>query len=78
MKDCLDILVIDDDEVDRMNVQHLLDKEGVKAVVHEASDCKYWNRENEIQGNRLCPDRLQVARCQRCRGFGEINGSKPE
>ena len=40
MKDCLDILVIDDDEVDRMNVQHLLDKEGVKAVVHEASDCK--------------------------------------
>ena len=28
MKDCLDILVIDDDEVDRMNVQHLLDKEG--------------------------------------------------
>ena len=39
MKDCLDILVIDD-EVDRMNVQHLLDKEGVKAVVHEASDCK--------------------------------------
>ena len=37
MKDCLDILVIDD-EVDRMNVQHLLDKEGVKAVVHEASD----------------------------------------
>jgi CheY-like chemotaxis protein len=38
MKDCLDILVIDDDEVDRMNVQHLLDKEGVKAVVHEASD----------------------------------------
>ena len=30
MKDCLDILVIDDDEVDRMNVQHLLDKGGGK------------------------------------------------
>ena len=40
MKDCLDILVIDD-EVDRMNVQHLLDNEGMKVVVHEASDCKY-------------------------------------
>jgi len=39
MKDCLDILVIDD-EVDRMNVQHLLDNEGMKVVVHEASDCK--------------------------------------
>jgi diguanylate cyclase (GGDEF)-like protein len=39
MKDCLNILVIDDDEVDRMNIQHLLDGEGVKAVVHEASNC---------------------------------------
>ena len=39
MKDCLDILVIDD-EVDRMNVQHLLDNEGMKVVVHEAPDCK--------------------------------------
>ena len=39
MKDCLDILVIDDDEEDRMNVQNLLDNEGMKAVVHEASDC---------------------------------------
>jgi DNA-binding NtrC family response regulator len=39
MTNCLDILVIDDDETDRMNVQHLLDGEGVKAVVHEASDC---------------------------------------
>ena len=29
MKDCLDILVIDD-EVDRMNVQHLLDEGGGK------------------------------------------------
>lgn len=39
MTDCLHILVIDDDEVDRMNVKHLLDSEGVKAVVHEAVDC---------------------------------------
>ncbi len=39
MKDCLNILVIDDDEVDRMNIQHMLDGEGVKAIVHEAIDC---------------------------------------
>ena len=39
MKNCLDILVIDDDETDRMNVQHLLTKEGVEAVIHEAPDC---------------------------------------
>ena len=37
--DKLDILVIDDDEVDRMNVQHLLKSEGVNADIHEASDC---------------------------------------
>ncbi len=34
----LDILVIDDDEEDRMNVQRLLDSGGVNAKVHEASD----------------------------------------
>ena len=39
MTNCLDILVIDDDEADRMNVQNLLDGEGMKVVVHEASDC---------------------------------------
>lgn len=39
MTDKLDILVIDDDEVDRMNVRHLLDSEGVNAYVHEALDC---------------------------------------
>ena len=39
MKDCLDILVIDDDEVDRMNVRLLLEQEGLHAVVHEAPDC---------------------------------------
>lgn len=39
MKDFLEILVIDDDEVDRMNVRFLLEKEGMKVVVHEASDC---------------------------------------
>ncbi|MBT5869306.1 MAG: diguanylate cyclase [Nitrospinaceae bacterium] len=39
MEDCWNILIIDDDEVDRMNIQHLLDGEGVKAVVHEASTC---------------------------------------
>jgi len=39
MTDKLDILVIDDEEVDRLNIQHLLDSEGVKADVHEASDC---------------------------------------
>jgi diguanylate cyclase (GGDEF)-like protein/PAS domain S-box-containing protein len=37
--DSLNILVIDDNEVDRMNVQRLLDGEGVKAVVHSAEDC---------------------------------------
>ncbi len=39
MKDCLDILVIDDDDVDRMNVRYLLDGVGVKAMIHEAEDC---------------------------------------
>jgi diguanylate cyclase (GGDEF)-like protein len=39
MTDKLDILVIDDDETDRMNVQRLLDSEDVNANVHEASDC---------------------------------------
>jgi two-component system, cell cycle response regulator len=39
MKDSLDILVIDDDEVDRMNVQYLLDSEGLNVVIHEAVDC---------------------------------------
>ena len=33
MKDCLNILVIDDDETDRMTVERLLRKEGVKAVI---------------------------------------------
>jgi hypothetical protein len=36
MTDKLDILIIDDDEVDRLNVQHLPDGEGVNADVHEA------------------------------------------
>ena len=36
MTDKLDILIIDDDEVDRLNVQHLLDSEGVNTDVHEA------------------------------------------
>ena len=36
MTDKLDILIIDDDEIDRLNVQHLLDSEGVNADVHEA------------------------------------------
>lgn len=35
----LNILIIDDDEVDRLNIQHLLDSEGVNAHVHEASNC---------------------------------------
>ena len=39
MKDCLNILVIDDDETDRMTVERLLRKEGVEAVIHEAPDC---------------------------------------
>ena len=38
MKESLQILIIDDDETDRMNVQNLLEKEGLKAKVHEASD----------------------------------------
>ena len=37
--DCLDILIIDDDEVDRMNVQYLLGKEDIEVIIHEASDC---------------------------------------
>ena len=39
MTDSLDILVIDDDEGDRMNVQRLLDGEQMNVVIHEASDC---------------------------------------
>ena len=39
MSDKLDILVIDGDEADRMNVQHLLESEVVNADIHEASDC---------------------------------------
>jgi diguanylate cyclase (GGDEF)-like protein/PAS domain S-box-containing protein len=38
MTDKLDILVIDDDETDRMHVHRLLDSEGMNANVHEAFD----------------------------------------
>ncbi|MBT5631150.1 MAG: diguanylate cyclase [Nitrospina sp.] len=51
MKKSLDILVIDDDEVDRMNVQHLLDKEGLKAKVHEAAD--YFSGKEKIKSHKF-------------------------
>jgi len=39
MKDSLNILIIDDDEVDRMNVRHLLKDAGMSVVFHEATNC---------------------------------------
>lgn len=38
MEDSLNILIIDD-EVDRINVRHLLEDEEVNAIIHEASNC---------------------------------------
>ena len=39
MESKLDILIIDDDETDRQQVQRLLDDEGMNVSIHEAEDC---------------------------------------
>ena len=78
MKDCLDILVIDDDEVDRMNVQHLLDKEGVKAVVHEASDCKSGIEKMKSREIDCVLIDYRLPDANGVEVLKKINGSKPE